>query len=132
MYCTCLTLAEIFCIHFTYIHIHAYFFFLAPEIQQVTEQISPQHTKQTESVMSPEPQEAPPPPPSAAPPPLKYSNLDVDGFKPPDILKRWQRGSRGARSDYSSSPTSMDSDGEKRLSSSSFSWQNEASNEKNN
>ncbi|KAK3100206.1 hypothetical protein FSP39_016295 [Pinctada imbricata] len=100
----------------------------APEPIPVTEQFTPQLTKKTESMMSPEPQEAPPPPPSAAPPPLKYSNLDVDGFKPPDILKRWQRGSRGTRSDYSSSPTSMDSDGEKRLSSSSFSWQNEFNN----
>ncbi|XP_061185343.1 uncharacterized protein LOC133193423 [Saccostrea echinata] len=58
----------------------------------------------------------PPPPPSEAPPPLKPSNLDEDLFKPPDILRRWQR----SRSGRSSSSNSLDSDADKRLSSSSL------------
>lgn len=59
----------------------------------------------------------PPPPPSEAPPPLRRSNLDEEGFKPPDILKRWQRSTRSGRS---SSSNSLDSDADKRLSSSSL------------
>lgn len=62
-------------------------------------------------------QESPPPPPAEAPPPLRRSNLDEEGFKPPDILKRWQRSSRSGRS---SSSNSLDSDADKRLSSSSL------------
>lgn len=59
----------------------------------------------------------PPPPPSEAPPPLRRSNMDEEGFKPPDILKRWQRSTRSGRS---SSSNSLDSDADKRLSSSSL------------
>lgn len=65
----------------------------------------------------------PPPPPSEAPPPLKPSNLGEEIFKPPDILRRWQKSSRSGRS---SSSNSLDSDADKRLSSSSL--QAEASN----
>ncbi|XP_048756775.2 LIM and calponin homology domains-containing protein 1-like isoform X4 [Ostrea edulis] len=59
----------------------------------------------------------PPPPPSEAPPPLKPSNLGEEIFKPPDILRRWQKSSRSGRS---SSSNSLDSDADKRLSSSSL------------
>jgi hypothetical protein len=59
----------------------------------------------------------PPPPPSEGPPPLKPSFLGEDIIKPPDILRRWQRSSRSGRS---SSSNSLDSDADKRLSSSSL------------